>query len=303
MMYAINGAVLALSSSLAASTVARVTLITTMALAATWLARWNRSAVRHAILAASFAALLVVPAASLLVPPVRIAIARETAASSPVVRTIEVTQTAAPTAEISAGVASPKWQRTQYEVSFYDLLLAGWIAGVAIFLLRMIAGLWEVHLLRRSGLPWRDGQALADRMNPDPGGHRRVEVLLHESLLVPVTCGVLRPVIVLPCDAQNWDSGDLNRAIIHELEHVRRADWVSQSLARTVCAAYWFHPLVWIAWCRLALEAERSCDDAVLRRSEPTAYADQLSDWHVGYRPVQDRQRLQWRIGPICRRV
>jgi hypothetical protein len=33
---------------------------------------------------------------------------------------------------------------------------------------------------------------------------------------------------------------------------------------------------VWIAWRRLALEAERSCDDAVLRRSEAAAYADQL---------------------------
>jgi beta-lactamase regulating signal transducer with metallopeptidase domain len=34
--------------------------------------------------------------------------------------------------------------------------------------------------------------------------------------------------------------------------------------------------LVWIAWRRLELEAERSCDDAVLRRSEAPAYADQL---------------------------
>jgi TonB family protein len=57
---------------------------------------------------------------------------------------------------------------------------------------------------------------------------------------------------------------------------VRRADWISHCLARAVCAAYWFHPLVWIAWRRFALEAERSCDDAVLRRSDATAYADQL---------------------------
>ena len=63
---------------------------------------------------------------------------------------------------------------------------------------------------------------------------------------------------------------------MHELEHVRRGDSVSRCLARVACAVYWFHPLVWIAWRKLVLEAERSCDDAVLRRSEATAYADQL---------------------------
>jgi hypothetical protein len=81
---------------------------------------------------------------------------------------------------------------------------------------------------------------------------------------------------VLPQDAESWKEGDLNRAIIHELEHVRRGDSISRSLARVACAVYWFHPLVWIAWRKLVLEAERSCDDAVLRRSEATAYADQL---------------------------
>ena len=81
---------------------------------------------------------------------------------------------------------------------------------------------------------------------------------------------------MLPVDAKSWDEDDLNRAIVHELEHVRRRDWISQRLAHLVCACYWFHPLAWIAWRRFVVEAERACDDAVLRRSEPTAYADQL---------------------------
>lgn len=91
-----------------------------------------------------------------------------------------------------------------------------------------------------------------------------------------MTCGVAHPAIVLPSEAQSWPAEDLNRALVHELEHVRRADWVSHGLARALCAAYWFHPLVWIAWRQLTLEAERACDDAVLARSEATAYADQL---------------------------
>ena len=115
-----------------------------------------------------------------------------------------------------------------------------------------------------------------DNWRPNAGIRSRVEVLLHEAVSGPGNCGVVRSTIMLPMDAQTWHADDLSRAIIHELEHVRRTDWVSQCLARAVCACYWFHPLVWIAWRQLVLEAERACDDAVLRRAEATAYADQL---------------------------
>jgi len=39
---------------------------------------------------------------------------------------------------------------------------------------------------------------------------------------------------------------------------------------------YWFHPLVWTAWRRLGLEAERSCDDAVVISEDSADYAEQL---------------------------
>jgi hypothetical protein len=83
-------------------------------------------------------------------------------------------------------------------------------------------------------------------------------------------------VILLPIDASDWHEADLRRALIHELEHVRRGDWATQLLARMVCACYWFHPLVWMAWGRLRLEAERACDDAVIQCAECTEYAEQL---------------------------
>ncbi len=133
----------------------------------------------------------------------------------------------------------------------------------------MVMGLWQVRSLRRSGVAWPHGQSVA-------GVGRRVQVLLQKDLPGPMTCGVVHPAIMLPLDAQTREAEDLNRAMVHELEHVQRRDWVSCCLARALCAVYWFHPPVWIAWRQLTLEAERACDDAVLGRSEATAYADQL---------------------------
>jgi TonB family protein len=163
--------------------------------------------------------------------------------------------------------ATPK----QTGVSASTWLLAAWGVGAALFLMPVATGLWQVRRLRRSAAAWPERQAIVDGL-----AGRRVEVLVHNGLAGPMTCGVWRPAIVLPCDAAQWAAADLERALVHELEHVRRGDWAMQCMARAVCAVYWFNPLVWMAWRKLALEAERACDDAVLARSEATAYADQL---------------------------
>jgi hypothetical protein len=86
----------------------------------------------------------------------------------------------------------------------------------------------------------------------------------------------MKPAILLPDGARSWADEEIRRALVHELEHVRRADWAVQLLARIGCSFYWFHPLVWSAWRKLCLEAERTCDDAVLQCEEGTAYAEQL---------------------------
>ena len=51
---------------------------------------------RHAMLAASFAALLALPVASLLFPPLRIALARQPIALPPIARAIDVIQAIVP---------------------------------------------------------------------------------------------------------------------------------------------------------------------------------------------------------------
>jgi uncharacterized protein (TIGR03435 family) len=154
--------------------------------------------------------------------------------------------------------------------------MLGWIMGAALSLIPLAIGLWKLRLLRRTGLPWAEGQAMVDRLATDSAIGTRVEVLLHESVPGPIASGVLHPAILLPPDAQTWEQDDLNRALRHEMEHVRRGDCLTHSLARAVCAMYWFHPLVWMAWRQVALEAERACDDIVIAHSEATAYATQL---------------------------
>jgi TonB family protein len=267
---------LTVGGSLATSIVAKVTMTMVTALVGVRLARRSRAAVRHALLAAAFAVSLSLPMASILIPsvqPIQVPIMTRRIADSPVLPSLrKFAPTKHSVSNTSGSKATPQSSRIPTSV----LLLTVWATGALLALLPMCVGLWRVRMLRRFGMLWQHGQTLVRQLATDAGIHRRVEVLLHEGVSGPVSYGVLRPTIVLPMDAQTWLENDVSRAIIHELEHIRRSDWVSQCLARAVCAIYWFHPLVWFAWHQLTLEAERSCDDAVLRYADPTDYADQL---------------------------
>src|SRR5579863_8117035 len=70
-------------------------------------------------------------------------------------------------------------------------------AWMTLLLLPVFAGLWQVRGLCRSGLPWRRGQSVAEMVAVELGIHRRVEVLLHEAVPGPMTCGAANPAIVL----------------------------------------------------------------------------------------------------------
>ncbi len=285
-----------LSASPAISLVAKGTVVMLVGLISAWFARRSRAAVRHALLASTFSVLLALPIVSVLATPVPIAVPVAKGDSNiwPLFDNISVPSSGeSADGRVSAAPAKPGWSLLPPST----ILLYGWFIGAALFMLPIVRGLLQIRSLRRFALPWRHVQS----------ARRRVDVLLHESLPGPMTCGVLNPVIILPADAQSWDKQDLERALVHELEHVRRYDWPIHCLARVACAAYWFHPLVWIAWRQLKLEAERSCDDAVLRSSEATAYADQLVGLArrrsvVGKSPVlamAGRSDLAARIGAL----
>jgi bla regulator protein blaR1 len=259
----------------AATLLVKATLTLALALAMTGMARRTRAAARHVLLVAAFAVLLVLPAASFMLPSRGVRLPATPAASSaPVTASVPVITSPPPTrlgAQKSVETLPSDSGRTASE-----LLWALWGAGALLSLLPVLAGTWRLRALRRSGSSCARGDALLRSLSADAGVHRSIAVRVHESIPGPMTYGTLRPVILLPLDAEGWSDDALSRAMIHELEHVRRGDWLTQYMARIVAGLYWFHPLVWMAWRRLSLEAERACDDAVLRRSEATAYAQQL---------------------------
>lgn len=262
--------ILALSGSPELSILIKATLLLTLALAVVRLAARVRASVRHLVLASMFAVLVALPLVIASAPGIRIQFAVQPSKPAQTIEAAPVPSDPSPAA--AAAVSARAWPVPSWK----EVLRAVWIVGAMLQFGFLGWQLLRLRRVRRAGVPWLEGRELVRTLAAECGVRQSVDVLLHEDISAPVTCGGVRPVILMPFEAQTWSDENVRRAIIHELEHVRRGDWATQRAARAAAACYWFHPLVWIAWRQFCLEAERAADDAVLRTAQSTAYAEQL---------------------------
>jgi GWxTD domain-containing protein len=155
-----------------------------------------------------------------------------------------------------------------------------WLAGVAGLLLYRFASWITAQRLRRRGTcaapkEWsRYVAALASQLNIS----RPVELLESYLAEVPMVIGYLRPVILAPIGMLAGLPLDQVEAILlHELAHIRRADYLVNLMQTLIESLLFYHPAVW--WISNVVRAEREncCDDFVLARdTDPRAYAAAL---------------------------
>ena len=165
--------------------------------------------------------------------------------------------------------------------AWYPTLLALWGIAAGILGAWALAGVWSTRRLAREATPVTSGAWLETLRGALEGLsiRRPVRLLQSDRAVMPMTWGWHRPVILLPAGASSWRSERRSVVLRHELAHVKRADVVTQLLARLACAVYWFNPLVWFAAYRLRVERERACDDAVLQLgTRASDYANHLLD-------------------------
>lgn len=169
------------------------------------------------------------------------------------------------------------------------LLVAYW-TGVVMILLRTGIARGRLVLVQRearrlTGPLWQG--RMREAAHAVGVSASRVQLAASRHIPVPVTWGILRPIVLLPVTALHWPADRLQAVLRHELAHVGAHDSAMRLVARIACALFWFHPGVWWLARRFEADAEEASDDRVLLSG---IRVSDYAEWLAASGAVADRQ-------------
>ena len=156
-----------------------------------------------------------------------------------------------------------------------------WLMGVGLMWLRWCGGLWNLYQMRHAGTEagpakWQNS---ITQWAQNWGINRPVKLLISNRISSPATLGFWKPIILIPATVVTGLSPEQWEAILlHELAHIRRADYAIRMIQSLIEILFFYHPLVWWVGRDLAHEREACCDDqAVAVCGDALRYAQALT--------------------------
>ena len=155
------------------------------------------------------------------------------------------------------------------------LLLVLWISGIIAMLILVIRSALRLHTLKKSALPLQSQKVkrLYQRCLNDTGITQNIPIYSTAYLKSPVIIGFWKPCIYLPIHLIADDNEtDIRYMLLHELQHYKHKDGISNYLMNLAGIIYWFNPLVWYALKEMRSDREIACDTSVLKLLESEDY-------------------------------
>ena len=128
-----------------------------------------------------------------------------------------------------------------HTADFYlPALIAVWVAGSSVMLLWALISHLRLKRLTAASIRKSDN------------------IYVCEAIHSPFILGVIRPRIFLPSGLAEETK---SHVIAHERAHIRRLDHWWKPAGFLLLAAYWFNPVLWLAYVLFCRDIEAACDE------------------------------------------
>lgn len=162
--------------------------------------------------------------------------------------------------------------------SIVGLIICGiWVFGIMIMTVLMIKSWYRLNIIKKSALPLQseEVQRLYRRCLNEMKVKSIIPIYSTAFLKSPVITGLFRPCIYLPIHLiSDYHDTDMRYMLLHELQHYKHKDILSDYLINLVRIVYWFNPFVRYALKEMHIEQEVACDASVLMMLDQDHYKE-----------------------------
>jgi len=159
-------------------------------------------------------------------------------------------------------------------------LSVAYLCLLVVMAVRWIKGYRQTALIKTQGLQKIDVQwrLFVKRISELLNIKHTVNIYVSELVKSPLTVGFLKPLILIPfASINNLTTYQLEAVILHELAHIKRADYIVNIIQSIIEISLFFNPFMQLLGKIIKRERENSCDDWVLQfQYDPSTYAEAL---------------------------
>lgn len=176
------------------------------------------------------------------------------------------------------------------------ILFGIWITGILAMVLLVLKSSLRLRRIKKSALPLQNHEVRKLYKSCLEEMHITKSIPIYSTAFLksPVITGWIRPRIYLPiCLISDYEPEKIRYMLLHELQHYRYKDNLSNYLFLLAEIFYWFNPLIWIAARAMKTDREVACDSAVLNMLHTDSYQD------YGYTLINFAEKLSFSPFPF----
>lgn len=175
--------------------------------------------------------------------------------------------------DMSQQLQTPKDGRADWQIvsnrieKYIPTLVNIWMVGAFLFFFKTASSLADLRSLHRKNhqaIP-EDLSRFVEKISKQLVLSRPIKILSSKHIDVPLTYGILKPVILIPSALLfHMSPCQLEAIITHEMAHIKRHDYLVNLIQSILEILFFFHPVFWWINHEIKKQREMACDEMAL---------------------------------------